>query len=216
MVSQWRDTDTVINWFKINENKSNCIFIQFDIEELYPSISKSLLMKVINHAKSFVTISKEEINTIMHSRKSLLFNNTSVWIKEEGDPEFDVTMSSFNGANICELVDVYILKVLGEMYGKERVGLYRDDGLACFENVSGPQAKRIRNDVIKIFKQEFDLNSTSETNLKFVSFLDITLNLSTGKYQPTTNRTMTPYISMLTPPTHQLLAKLYSIVYQSK
>ena len=66
----------------------------------------------------------------------------------------------------------------------ERVGLYRDDGLACFENISGPQAEKIRKDVIKIFKQEFDLNITRETNLKAVNFLDVTLNLSTGKYHP--------------------------------
>ena len=93
-------------------------------------------------------------------------------------------MGSFYGAEICELVGVYILSVLGEKYGKERVGLYRDDGLAYFENISGPQAEKIRKDVIKIFKQEFDLSIASETNLKTVNFLDVTLNLSTGKYQP--------------------------------
>ena len=62
--------------------------------------------------------------------------------------------------------------------------MYRDDGLAYFENISGPQAEKIRKDVIKIFKQKFDLNITSKTNLKIVNFLDVTLNLSTGKYQP--------------------------------
>ena len=35
-------------------------------------------MKAINHAKSFVTISKKQADTIMRSRKSLLFDNTSV------------------------------------------------------------------------------------------------------------------------------------------
>ena len=38
----------------------------------------------------------------MHSRKSLLFNNASLWIKREGDPDFDVTMGSFDGAEICD------------------------------------------------------------------------------------------------------------------
>ena len=66
--------------------------------------------------------------------------------------------------------------------GKERVGLYRGDGLACSENISGRQTEKIRKDVIKIFKQEFDLSITSETNLKIVIFLDVTLNLST--FQP--------------------------------
>ena len=181
LVNQWRDIDTVINWFKNIDNKNNCIFMQFDIEESYPSVSKALLMKAIDHAQSFVTINKEEVKTIMHSRESLLFNNTSVWIKREGDPDFDVTMGRFDGAEICELVGVYIHNVLGEKYGKERVGLYRDNGLAYFENISGPQAEKIRKNVIRIFKQEFDLNITSETNLKIVNFLDVTLNPFNGK-----------------------------------
>ena len=61
--------------------------------------------------------------------------------------------------------------------------MYRGGGLAYFENVGGPQAEKIRIDVIKVFKQELDLSITSETNLKIFNFLDVTLNLSTGKYQ---------------------------------
>ena len=41
------------------------------------------------------------------------------------------------------------------------------------------QANRIRKDFIKIFKEDFDLSITCEIN-----FLDVTLNLTTGKYQP--------------------------------
>ena len=138
-------------------------------------------MKAISHTQSFVTIRREEVKSIMLFRKSLLFNTTSVWIKRE----FDFTMGSFDGAEICELVGVYILNVIGKRYGKERVDLYgEDDGLACSEIVSGPQAESIRKDVIKIFKQEFDFSITSETNFKIVNFLDVALNLSTGKYQP--------------------------------
>ena len=62
--------------------------------------------------------------------------------------------------------------------------MFKDDGLASFENVCGPQAEKVREDVFKIFKQEFDLNITSERNLKTVNFSDVTLNVSTGKYQP--------------------------------
>ena len=50
--------------------------MQFDIEKFYPSISKVLLLEAITYAKTLVKIIDEEINTIMHSRKSLLFNNT--------------------------------------------------------------------------------------------------------------------------------------------
>ena len=113
-------------------------------------------------------------------------------------------MGSFDGEEICELVDVYILNVFSEKekYEKERVVLHKETGLASFENVSGCQAEKIRKDVIKIFKQEFNLNITSETKLKILNFLDITLNLLTGKYQPYNKRAMIPYISMLTQTIH--------------
>ena len=61
------------------------------------------------------------------------------------------------------------------------------------ENVSGPQTEKIRKDVIKIFKQELDLNITSETNVKIVNFLALILNLSTGKYQPYNNPSNDPF-----------------------
>ena len=106
----------------------------------------------------------------MHSRKPLLFKNKDIWIKKIGDPDFDVTMGSFDDAELCEVVGLYILHILGEKYGKHRIGLYRDDGLACFGYTSGPQPDRIRKD--------FALSITCKTNLK----ADVTLNLTTGKY----------------------------------
>ena len=69
----------------------------------------------------------------MQLRKSFLLNNTSVWIKRADDPDFDVTMGSFDSVEICEPAGLYIINVLGEKYKKERVGLYRDGGLARSE-----------------------------------------------------------------------------------
>ena len=81
---------------------------------------------------------------------------------------------------------------------KHRIGLYHDDGLACFGYTSGPQADRIRKEFIKIFKEDFNLTITCETNLKAVNFLDVTLNLTTGKYQPYNKPDNNPlYINIL-------------------
>ena len=81
---------------------------------------------------------------------------------------------------------------MGEKYEKHRIGLYRDDRLACFGYTSGPQAD------IKIFKEDFDLSITCETNLKPVNFLDVTLNLTTGKYQPCNKPDNNPlYVNIL-------------------
>ena len=88
--------------------------------------------------------------------------------------------------------------ILGEKCGKYRIGLYRDNRLVCFGDTSGPQAGRIRKYFIKIFQEDFDVSITCETNLKAVNFLDVTLNLTTGKYQPYNKPDNNPlYINIL-------------------
>ena len=93
-------------------------------------------------------------------------------------------MGSYDGAEICEFIGLYILSFLGKVYGIQNVGLYRDDGLACLHKISGPASDKIRKDMIRTFRQNFSLEITITTNLKTVNFLDVTLNLWTGKYQP--------------------------------
>ena len=148
--------------------------MQHDIEEFYPSISEDLSKKGIDHARTIVDISSEEEEIIMHCQKSLLFNNTDIGIKKEGNKDFDVTIGSFNSTEVCELVGLYILDILCYKYGKNLNSIYRDDGLACFENVSGRQADHIRKDFINIFRKGFQLSIACETNIKIVNFLDVT------------------------------------------
>ena len=69
-------------------------------------------------------------------------------------------------------------------YGKDKIGLYRDDGLVCLENINGSQAEQIRKKFISVFKPELKLNNKTETNLKILNFLDVTLNLNTGTHKP--------------------------------
>ena len=63
------------------------------------------------------------------------------------------------------------------------VGLYRDDGLAVIENANGLLLDRLRKKIIALFKDE-ELSITIETNLSVTDFLDVTLDLSRGKYYP--------------------------------
>ena len=43
-VNQWKNSSAVIEWFKNMQNKNNCSFIVFDIENFfYPSISLTML-----------------------------------------------------------------------------------------------------------------------------------------------------------------------------
>lgn len=43
----------------------------------------------------------------------------------------------YDGAEVCELVGIYMLKQLGEMYDENYIGLYKDDGFAVFESING-------------------------------------------------------------------------------
>ena len=53
-------------------------------------------------------------------------------------------MGSYDDAEICELVGLYILSFFGKVYGIQNVGFYRDDGLACLHKISGPASDKIR------------------------------------------------------------------------
>ena len=182
-VNQWKNSSSVINWFNDLENKDQCTFTQFDIVDFYPSITEELLQKSINHAKLYTHISDDDIEIIMHARKSLLFDNDISWTKKNSENTFDVTMGSFDGAEICELVGLYILSILSNRYNKQQLGLYRDDGLAAFYNKSSKDCDRIRKDIIKEFKT-LGLQITITTNMKIVNFLDVTFNLTDGTYKP--------------------------------
>ena len=44
-LNQWKNTDTVIDWFKGISNKYQRKFVMFDIKEFYPFINQNLLKK---------------------------------------------------------------------------------------------------------------------------------------------------------------------------
>ena len=66
------------------------------------------------------------------------FPKKKFWEKAINEPLFDITMGRNDGAEICELVGLYILSFLGKVYEIQNVSLYWDDGLACLHKISGP------------------------------------------------------------------------------
>ena len=182
-VNQWRNSTSVVDWFKGIPDKSKCKFIVFDIVNFYPSITEDLLRRAITFARQHTSVQEEDVEVIMHARKSLLFDKELPWVKRQNKGIFDVTMGSYDGAEICELVSLYALNLLAHKYSKDQIGLYRDDGLAAFKNISGGKAEKIKKDITRIFK-DLGLKITIETNLKIVNYLDLTLNLSDGKFYP--------------------------------
>ena len=90
-------------------------------------------------------------------------------------------MGTFDGSEVCELVGLYLLDILEKEFGDNKVGLYRDDELSFFQNLSGPESKNIKRKRCRIFK-DHGLNITVECNLRITDFLDITFDLRTRKY----------------------------------
>ena len=181
-LNQWNNTKSVIDWFKKIENKQLYKFMMFDIKDYYPSIKDKLLLDAINFARKHTQVKKKDIDIILHARKSLLFNNGQEWVKKD-DPEFDVTMGAFDGAEVCTLVGNFLLSLLSEKYNGEDIGLYRDDGLSVFKNVNGQRAEKIKKDFQKLFKNH-GLDIVISCNRKVVDYLDVTLNLNDGSYRP--------------------------------
>ena len=92
-------------------------------------------------------------------------------------------MGAYDGAEVCELVGIFTFYQLSRKYNKSNIGLYGDDGLTVFKNISGPQAQKIKKD----FQDKFcnnNLNIIVKCNLKIVDYLDVTLNLSDGSQKP--------------------------------
>ena len=102
--------------------------------------------------------------------------------RKKTESYFDVTMGSYDGAEICELVGIYILTRLATIIKKSDCGLYRDDGLVILRNVNGQQIDRTRKNIIKIFK-DVGFSIDIENDTKVVEFLDITFILNNGIYK---------------------------------
>ena len=179
--NQWKNTTSVIEWFKAIENKQHHSFICFDIVEFYPSISQDLLNRALDFASAYDNITSDERNIIIHAKNSILIHKQQSWQKK-GDTTFDVTMGSYDGAETCELVGSFLLSQLQNL--DVNIGLYRDDGLAI-SNASARDTENIKKEICRVFNRN-GLRITIEANKQIINFLDVTFNLNNSTYQPFT------------------------------
>ena len=106
--------------------------------------------------------------------------------KREGkndDASFDVTMGSFNGAEVCELVGLYMLHGLNNIIGDGNIGLYRDDSLAAIPIQSAFKTEKLKK-AIHAFAKSHGLKVTIEAPVMKTDFLDVVLDLRTHSYAP--------------------------------
>ena len=180
-LKQWRSTNDVIQWFTSTNTKRNAQFIQLDIVEFYPSISRELFRQALEFAESIVPFTTTEKAALQNARMSILHHDNTTWQKKNGI--FDVTMGAYDGAEVSELVGLLILDKIKTQFPEIDFGLYRDDGLGITRKLPGPTASNLTKNIIALF-QQYGLKITVTTNLPTVNFLDITLNMVNKIYQP--------------------------------
>ena len=178
-LQQWKNTKSTLEWFTNLANKNTLNFIQFDIKDFYPSINSDLLNQSISFARQYTDISKEQENIILSCRKSILVYSGEIWEKTQ-NKNFDVTQGSYDGAEICELVGLFLLSQLAQL--NINVGIYRDDGL-CVVRLTNRQSENLKKQLCQLF-QQFGLTITIEANKKVVDFLDVTLDLQRDEFRP--------------------------------
>ena len=179
-VNQWQQSP-VLQWFDRLANKTDLAFICFDVVEFYPSISEALLIHALDFVSEHLNISASERQTIINSKHSLLFSKGQPWEERNSASNFDVTMGSYDGAETCEQVGCYLLWQLNQITGIE-IGLYCDGRLVLI-NQTPRKIKRAKKEICQIFARN-NLKITIKANKKVVNFLDVTLDLNTGKFKP--------------------------------
>ena len=159
-------------------------FIQLDVCSMYGSINEDLLKRSIEWSNTIEGgLSEDEIKAIYVSRESLLFKDKEQWVKTAGN--FDVTMGSKDGAEVCELVDLFLIHhitVVHKILPKSDFGTFRDDYIGITGNNKSTN-ERTKKKLIKVF-QDFGLKITIEMNKTSINFLDVTMNLEDGSYKP--------------------------------
>ena len=88
----------------------------FDIKDFYSSISKKLLDDCINFARQHAQI-KEDFNIIQHARKLLLYNK-EIPRQKKNTSLLHVAMGAYDGAEVCELVGLFLLNSLANKFDK--------------------------------------------------------------------------------------------------
>ena len=67
-VNHWKNTNSVMSWFRQLQNKNRLSFVNFDVERFYPSISENLFQEGTNFAKDKIDISDTELSIVLQAR----------------------------------------------------------------------------------------------------------------------------------------------------
>ena len=93
-------------------------------------------------------------------------------------------MGSFSGAEVCELVGMYLLSQITRIIPSAEVALYWDDGVLVTK-LRERKAEDLKKKLCEIFRKN-GLKIHPIANVKVINFLDVTFDLSRGTHKPYT------------------------------
>ena len=128
-----------------------------------------------------VTVRDSDIEILLHSRNTILFNKGVAWQKKES--LFDVSMGAYDGAEVALLVRLYLLHQINETIPSLNFGLYRDDGLAAYKSMRARIIEQYRKKLIKLFKDN-GLDITLQFRLHQANYLDASFDLASDSIKP--------------------------------
>ena len=93
------------------------------------------MKNAIQFAVEHTDINKNHFEVMFHARKFFLFHSNQPLVKRDSIT-FDIRMEAYNGNEIYELMGIFMLSLLGKKYSSNNRGLYCDDKLSVFRNIS--------------------------------------------------------------------------------
>ena len=182
----WKNTQEVVKWFKGVTNKNNHHFVKLDINSYYPSITRVTVTAALNWARQFVPITNEQERIILQTCRAAALSEGKTWVKQgpRDEERFAVTMGSYSGAEVCEVVTLHLLSQIVEagLMSKKQVGGFRDD-LAGVTRATPRQADVMKKKLCELFRRNgFGIEIL--VNRKNIDFLDVHFDLNTGIFRP--------------------------------
>merc|ERR1712115_703388 len=120
--NQWRQTRDATRWFEgLPEPGRGKIFyfFQFDFKSFYGSIKETLFKKALQWATGLDgVVADDNLKLHLNAAKSFAYYGTKLYRARQdanNNPHptnFNITMGSFDGAEVCELVGLYLLHKL--------------------------------------------------------------------------------------------------------
>ena len=184
---QFKNSDSVVSWFKTIPDKKKCSFIVLDVVEYYPSITEELLREALDWAGSVVTMTEDVKDIIISAKKSLLYYGSTAYKKKSGSG-FDVTMGSYDGAESADIVGLFLLSKVQDL--GVVLAAYRDDWLG-YSRLTSRQTDLIKKKITAVFHR-YGLKIDIEVNKNIVDYLDVTLDMKKESYQPFTKPNHVP------------------------